>query len=136
MAQALGRLGSRRAFVVHGNDGLDEITIADSTSVWELKDGTVSEYSISPADFGLNAASLHDIRASHADESAGILRNVLDGGAGAARDIVLLNAAAALLAAGKVLSMQTGVEIAADAIDTGSAKNRMDAFVELSNGLA
>ena len=136
MAQVLGRLGSKRALVVHGNDGLDEITIADSTSVWELNDGTVGEYNISPADFGLNAASLDDIQASHADESAEILRDVLDGGAGPARDIVLLNAAAALLAAGKVLSMQTGVEVAADAIDTGSAKRRMESFVELSQRLA
>ena len=136
MAQVLGRLGSKRALVVHGNDGLDEITIAGTSSVWELNDGTVSEYHMSPADFGLNAASLDDIQASHADESARILRDVMDGNAGAARDIVLLNAAAALLAGGKALSMQTGVEIAADAIDTGSAKKRMESFVELSNRLA
>ena len=135
MAQVLGRLGSRRAFVVHGRDGLDEITIADSTSVWELNDGAVSEYDISPDDFGLSAASLGDIQASDAPASASMLRDVLSGKAGAARDIVLLNAAAALLAGGKVLSLQTGVEIAADAIDTGSAKRRMEAFVALSREL-
>ena len=135
MAQVLGRLGSRRAFVVHGRDGLDEITIADSTSVWELNDGAVSEYDISPGDFGLSAASLGDIQASDAPASASMLRDVLSGKAGAARDIVLLNAAAALLAGGKVLSLQTGVEIAADAIDTGSAKRRMEAFVALSREL-
>ena len=135
MAQVLGRLGSRRALVVHGSDGLDEITIADSTRVWELNDGVVSEYDISPADFGLSAASLDDIQASDAEASAGMLRDVLAGKTGAARDVVLLNAAAALLAANMVLSIPTGVEIAADAIDTGSAMRRMEAFVALSQSL-
>ena len=135
MAQVLGRLGSSRALVVHGNDGLDEITVADSTRVWELKDGDVSEYDISPAGFGLSAASLADIQASDAEASASMLRDVLGGKAGAARDIVLLNAAAALLAANMVLSIPTGVEIAADAIDTGSAMRRMQAFVALSQEL-
>ena len=77
MAQVLGRLGSSRALVVHGNDGLDEITVADSTRVWELKDGDVSEYDISPAGFGLSAASLADIQASDAEASASMLRDVL-----------------------------------------------------------
>ena len=135
MAQVLGRLGSSRALVVHGNDGLDEITIADSTRVWELKDGAVSEYDISPAGFGLSAASLADIQASDAEASASMLRDVLAGKAGAARDVVLLNAAAALLAANMVLSISAGVEIAADAIDTGSAMRRMEAFVALSQSL-
>ena len=135
MAQVLGRLGSRRALVVHGNDGLDEISIADSTRVWELKDGAVSEYDISPADFGLSAVSLDDIQASDAEQSASMLRDVLAGKTGAARDVVLLNAAAALLAANKVLSISTGVEIAADAIDTGSAWRSMEAFVALSQEL-
>ena len=135
MAQVLGRLGSSRALVVHGNDGLDEITIADSTRVWELKDGAVSEYDISPAGFGLSAASLADIQASDAEASASMLRDVLAGNTGAARDIVLLNAAAALLAANMVLSISTGVEIAADAIDTGSAMRRMEAFIALSQEL-
>lgn len=135
MAQALSRLGSRRALVVHGNDGLDEITIADSTRIWELNDGSVSEYKITPEELGLSRAPLSEIQASDAEDSARMLRAVLDGKAGAARDIVLLNAAAALLAAGKVLSLQTGVEIAADAIDTGSAKRRMEEFVALSPSL-
>ena len=135
MAQVLGRLGSSRALVVHGNDGLDEITIADSTRVWELKNGDVSEYDISPDDFGLSVASLDDIQASDAEASASMLRDVLSGKTGAARDVVLLNAAAALLAANMVLSIPTGVEIAADAIDTGSAMRRMESFVALSQEL-
>ena len=135
MAQVLGRLGSSRALVVHGNDGLDEITIADSTSVWELNDGAVSEYDISPADFGLGAASLSDIRASDAEESASLLRDVLSGNTGAARDIVLLNAAAALLAADAVNTLQEGVTAAAQSIDSGKANERMQAFVALSQSL-
>ena len=83
MAQVLGRLGSSRALVVHGSDGLDEITIADSTRVWELKEGAVSEYDMSPADFGLSAASLDDIQAPDAEASASTLRDVLSGKAGA-----------------------------------------------------
>ena len=135
MAQVLGRLGSSRALVVHGNDGLDEITIADSTRVWELKDGDVSEYDISPADFGLSAASLADIQASDAEASASMLRDVLAGKTGAARDIVLLNTAAALLAADAVNTLQEGVTAAAQSIDSGKANERMQAFVALSQEL-
>ena len=79
MAQALGRLGSSRALVVHGNDGLDEITIADSTAVWELRDDSVNEYAISPDELGLNRSSLNEIQASDADESAKIVRGILRG---------------------------------------------------------
>ena len=135
MAQALSRLGSRRALVVHGNDGLDEITIADSSRVWELREGDVSEYNILPEGSGVTRASLSEIQAADAEQSANMLRDVLAGRAGAARDVVLLNAAAALLAANLVLSIPTGVEIAADAIDTGSAMRRMEAFIDLSQRL-
>jgi len=135
MAQALSRLGSRRALVVHGDDGLDEITIADSTRVWELMDGDVREYNILPEGSGVTRAPLSEIQASDAEQSASILRDVLAGETGAARDVVLLNAAAALLAANVVLSIPTGVKIAADAIDTGSAMRRMQEFVALSQSL-
>ena len=135
MAQALNRLGSKRALVVHGDDGLDEITIADSSRVWELRDGDVSEYNILPEGSGVTRAPLSEIQASDAKQSASILRDVLAGETGAARDVVLLNSAAALLAANMVLSIPTGVEIAADAIDTGSAMRRMQAFVALSQNL-
>lgn len=135
MAQALSRLGSKRALVVHGDDGLDEITIADSTRVWELKDGNVREYNILPEASGVTRAPLSEIQASNTEQSASMVRDVLGGEAGAARDVVLLNAAAALLAANMVLSIPTGVEIAADAIDTGSAMRRLQAFIELSQSL-
>ncbi len=133
MAAALGRLGSERALVVHGNDGMDEISIADATRVWELRDGAVREYVVAPEDFGLRRARLGDIGAANAEESAGMLRAVLAGEVGAARDIALLNAAAALVAAGRVGSLREGVEAAAAAVDGGEALARMEAFVRVSN---
>ena len=135
MARALSRLGSARALVVHGNDGLDEITIADSTSVWELRDGSVSEYDISPAELGVNRSPLSEVQASNSEASAWLLREVLDGKAGPARDVVLLNAAAALLAGDIVGTLPDGVQAAANSIDSGSAKARMESFVALSQSL-
>ena len=135
MAQALSRLGSRRALVVHGNDGLDEISVAAPTHVWELNDGAVNEYNISPADFDMSTASLDDIQASDAATSANTLRNVLNGKAGAVRDIVLLNAAAALLAGDIVETLQEGVDVAAQSIDSGNATKSMQAFIVLSQSL-
>ncbi len=135
MAQALSRLGSRRALVVHGNDGLDEITIADSTRIWELNDGAVSEYNILPEGSGVTRAPLSEIRVSDAEQSAGMLRDVLVGKAGAARDIVLLNAAAALLAGGLADTLRQGIHAAAESIDSGNARERMEAFVALSQNL-
>ena len=135
MARALSRLGSSRALVVHGNDGLDEITIADSTSVWELRDGSVSEYDISPAELGVNRSPLSEVQASNSEASAWLLREVLDGKAGPARDVVLLNAAAALLAGDIVGTLSDGVQAAANSIDSGSAKARLESFVALSQSL-
>ncbi len=135
MAQALSRLGSRRALVVHGNDGLDEITIADSTRIWDLNDGAVGEYETSPDELGLNRAPLTKIQASDADASAGIIHSILGGEEGAARDVVLLNSAAALLAGGLADTLRKGIDAAAQSIDGGSAKERMEAFVALSQSL-
>ena len=135
MAQALSRLGSRRSLVVHGNDGLDEITIAESTQVWELNEGAVTEYSVSPEDLGFGKSPLSEVQVSDAEGSARLLRDVLNGNAGAARDITLLNAAAALLAGGQVKNLQDGVAAAARSIDEGSAKSRMEAFIALSQSL-
>ncbi len=133
MAAALGRLGSARALVVHGNDGMDEISIADATRVWELRDGAVREYVVAPEDFGLRRARVGDIGAGDAEQSAGMLRGVLAGEVGAARDIALVNAAAALVAAGRVGSLREGVDAAAAAVDGGRALARMEAFVRVSN---
>ena len=135
MAQALGRLGSKRALVVHGNDGLDEITTADSTRIWELHEGSITEYEITPEDLGVGRAPLSEVQASNAEQSAETLRGVLLGKQGPARDIALLNAAAALLAADIVGTLQEGVDEAAKSIDSGRARARMDAFVSLSRRL-
>ncbi len=135
MAQALGTLGSSRALVVHGNDGLDEITIAGTSRVWELNEGAVSEYEISPEEFGLGRASLDSITALDADASAAMIRAVVDGKIGPARDIVVLNAAAALLAGNIVETLGEGVECAATSINDGSAKEHLEAFTALSLSL-
>ena len=135
MAETLGRLGSKRALVVHGNDGLDEITIDGETRVWEFNAGSVSEYTISPDDFGFSRTSASSVKAGCVEESVGVLRSVLAGEAGPARDIVLMNAAAALLAAGAASSLKEGAALAAEAIDSGRAGAVLDALVELSQRL-
>ena len=135
MAQVLGRLGSRRAFVVHGSDGLDEISIAGPTRIWELEEGHVIEYEISPEDAGLSSAPLSEIQASDTEASARILRAVLEGEPGASRDIVVLNASAALLAGEIVDSLEEGVQAAAASVDSGKALRSLEAFVALSQVL-
>ena len=135
MAETLGRLGSTRALVVHGSDGLDEITIGGETSVWEFNAGSVTEYTISPEDFGLGRASPQSVKAGSVDESVALLRGVLAGETGPARDIVLMNAAAALLAANAVSSLAEGAAAAAESIDSGRAGAALDALVELSQKL-
>ena len=135
MARVLGRLGSERALVVHGLDGMDEITLSDETQVWELRDGSVSSYRVSPEDFGLSRSGKSDIAVASVDESAAALRGVLDGAHGPARDIALANAGAALLAAGLADTLVEGVAQAADAMDGGSARRALDCLVELSNSL-
>lgn len=135
MAQALGMLGSRRALVVHGEDGMDEITIAAATRIWQLSDGAVSEYAVTPESLGLRRAPIDAIRATDAAQSAAILRAALDGRPGPARDIVLMNAAAALLAADKAPSLQDGIAAAAQSIDDGSAQQRLNDFIAISKSL-
>ena len=135
MAEVLGRLGSKRALFVHGNDGLDEITLADETRVWELNDGSVSEYAISPENLGISQAATDTIQAGSVEQSTATLRSVLSGEAGPAREIVLINAAASLLAADAVKSLEEGIEAAAQSIDSGKAQVSLDALVELSQKL-
>ena len=135
MARVLGRLGSERALVVHGLDGMDEITLTDETQVWELKDGSVSLYRVSPEDFGLPRSGKSDIAVASVDESAAALRGVLDGAQGPARNIALANAGAALLAADLADTLAEGVAQAADAVDGGAARRALDSLVELSGTL-
>ena len=135
MAEVLRRLGSSHALVVHGADGLDEITLGDETHVWELKDGKVSSYSVSPEDLGLGRVARDDLRVAGVEESTQTLRDVLQGRHGAARDVVLANAAGALVAAGRAATLKEGVPLAAESIDSGAAKDKLDALVELSQRL-
>ncbi len=135
MAEALALSGSERALVVRGSDGMDELTIAGPSTVWDLSDGEVSEYEVTPEDLGLSRSSTDDIRVDSSGESAEIIRDVLGGAMGPARDIVLMNAAAALAAAGASDTVRDGVEHAAESIDSGAAHGRLSALAQLSRTL-
>lgn len=133
-ARVLQRLGSRRVLVVHGEDGLDEITLSGNTTVAELRDGEVREYTLNPQQFGLGIASLQDISVANVEESRAMLLSVLDNKPGAARDIVLLNAGAAIYVAGLSDTLGNGVKKAAEAIAGGAAKEKLQQLVKVSNG--
>ena len=133
LAQVLGELGSRRALVVHGSDGLDEISISGESKITELKDGRVSTYSIRPEDFGFERASLKDIQGGDADQNAGIIRTLLNGESGPRRDIVLLNAAAALLAGSLATDLKEGIQLASRSIDSGAALEKLNRLIEFTN---
>ena len=132
LAQVLQRLGSQHVLVVHARDGLDEISIADTTDVAELKAGEIRRYSIRPEDFGLQRASLDAIRVKDPTESLAMLRGVLSGQRGPARDIVLLNAGAAIHAAGRADSLSAGLNAAEVALDSGEALRRMERLIALT----
>ena len=133
MAQVLGKLGSERAWVVHGSDGLDEITLTGPTRVAELLDGTVRTFEVTPEDAGLPRRSLDELKGGDAELNAEAMRALLDGAPGAFRDFVLLNSAAALVIAGKAKGLRSGVDMAATAIDSGRAKHALSRLVEISN---
>ena len=132
MARALMLLGSTRAWVVHGAGGIDEISNTGHTKVSELRDGAVHTFFIHPAEFGLSKATASDIRGGDAAENAAILRHVFDGRPGAARDIVLLNAGAALFVAGRTASVRDGLARAAEAIDSGAARETLGRMIRSS----
>lgn len=133
LAEALSELGLRRALVVHGRDGLDEITITGPTKIAEVRDGQVHSYEVTPEEFGLQRAPLSEIAGGDAQENAAVIRRVLDGERSACRDVVLLNASAALVAAGQTDTIQAAVPIAAYAIDSGHAKQRLELLMEFTN---
>jgi anthranilate phosphoribosyltransferase len=135
LAKVLNRLGTRRALVVHGLDGLDEITICAETVISELKNGAVSTYRIHPMDCGLPVRELGDIKGSTVKDNAEIVLKVLKGEKGPYREIVLINAGAALMAADIVKSLKDGVKRAADIIDGGLAYKKLQALKDLSNQL-
>jgi anthranilate phosphoribosyltransferase len=133
LAQALLQLGLKRALVVHGWDGLDEITISGPTRVAEVRDGTVKLYEISPEQFGLQRSPLHTLQGGDAQVNAAIIRAILDGERSPKRDVVLLNAAAALVAAGQAESIGAAIPVAAYAIDSGQAKGRLQLLAQFTN---
>jgi len=133
LARVLGELGCTRALVVHGGDGLDELTITGESKITEWKNGEWSTYFIAPEDFGLKRATLSDIRGGDANENSGIILEVLKGTRGARRDIVLLNAAAAFVASSKANDLSEGVQIAARSIDNGNALRKLEQLIEFTN---
>lgn len=135
-ARVLQRLGARRALVVHGRDGLDEITLAGGTLVAELRDDKIEEYEILPGEYGLAMADLGAIRVDSPEQSKAMLMQVLDDQAGTAQDIVLLNAGAALYAADVTGSIADGIGMARAAIASGAARAKLDQYVAVSQRLA
>src|SRR5215469_9096296 len=133
LAEALSQLGVRRALVVHGRDGLDEITITGPSRIAEVRNGQVHVYEVTPEDFGLKRAPLQEIMGGDAAQNAAIIRAVLEGERSPRRDVVLLNAAAALVAAGHADHISEAVPLAAYALDSGHARQRLQLLVEFTN---
>jgi len=132
MTQVLGRLGCRHALVVHGEDGLDEMTLGGPSLVYELKEGDIRSYRVTPEEVGLRPASGQAVKGGSPQENAVAIRAVFGGEPGPLRDIVLLNSAAALVAADKVATLAEGVSLAAQAIDSGAAGEKLDRFIEVT----
>ena len=130
--RALQRLGAEHAVVVYGRDGMDEVSLGAATLVGELKDGQVSEYEIHPEDFGMAMASNRALKVETPEQSRSMLLGVLDNDGGAARDIVILNAGAALYAANVADSMLAGVQLARKAIESGAARQKLDQLIAFS----
>jgi anthranilate phosphoribosyltransferase len=133
LAHVLGALSTERAWVVHGSDGLDEITTSGPTYVASLDGGKVTTFEIKPEDAGLKRATTADLKGGEAAHNAEALRAVLDGKPGAFRDVAILNAAATLVVAGKAKDIKQGAELAAKSVDSGEAKKRLERLVAVSN---
>ena len=131
----LQSLGCNHALVVHGDDGLDEITITGKTRVCELNSGRIESYTINPGDFGLSQASLETLKGGSVNENATLLRRILAGATGPQRDVVLMNAAAVLLVGGKVDALQGGISLAKEVIDSGHALMKLEQLIEFSQRL-
>lgn len=134
VAEVLRNLGTERAWIVHGSDGMDEITTTGPTAVTELKDGVIRSLEIAPEDVGLKRSDPADLKGGTPTENAKALREVLGGAKNAYRDVVLFNAAASLVVAGACEDLKDGVSIAGQSIDNGSAADRLERLVATSNG--
>ena len=133
IAHVLNNLGAEHVWVVHGHDGLDEMTTTGATTVAELKDGTVRVFEVTPADAGLPPAKLSDLKGGDSKTNAAAIRDVLAGHKGPFRDIVLLNTAAALIVAGKATSLTDGVALATHSIESGAARAALAKLIEITN---
>ena len=133
IANVLKELGSRHVMVIHSDDGLDEFSIADKTYVAELKDGVVSTYSVHPEDFGLTLGDLKDIRADNADASLALITEAFSGRNGTAKNIISLNAGAAIYVSGLTTSLQSGIDRANQVLSDGSSQKKLNEYIKVSN---
>lgn len=133
IAQVLRNLGSARAMVVHGLEGLDEISLCGPTKVAELRDGAVKEYTVEPEQYGLQRCRLEELHGGNPEQSALIVKAILDGNKGATRDVVLLNGGAALYVSGRAATIQDGIQLAAESIDSGKARQKLAQLVEMTS---
>jgi len=134
-AQALKTMGKNRAFVVHGHDGLDEISICAPTRISELNDGIIKTYDLSPEQFFNHTANMNDLAGGSPADNAEITSSILNGKKGSKRDIVLLNAGAALVVAGKTADMKEGIHMAEKTIDSGAAANKLQQLIRFTNDM-
>jgi anthranilate phosphoribosyltransferase len=132
MAEVLGRLGAEHAWVVHGS-GMDELTTAGTTTVAEFKDGKVIEFDVEPEEAGVKPATIYQLKGGEPAHNAALMRDLFGGAHGPLRDIVLLNSAAALIVAGRVDNLRAGAEEAAQAIDSGAARQVLERLVAATN---
>lgn len=136
MAQVLMHLGSQHSLVVHGEDGMDEISITAPTHIWELLEGSIVNYVITPEEFGLTRASPDSVRGGSAEQNVSIMQDIFSGALGPKRDIVLMNAAAALVAGDAAKDIPTGLRMAAESIDTGQASTKLLSLSQISQTTA
>lgn len=136
MARVLCELGTERAFVVHGSDGLDEISISGESKISEVRDGEVRTYYITPEDFGIQRAPVDEIMGGDAGQNADIIRDILSDAVSTKKDVVLMNAAAGVVAGGKAENMQEGIQLARESIRSGRAMDCLNKLIELTQQLA
>jgi len=136
MAKVLSNLGVKRAMVVHGDDGLDEISLTSATHGCELKDGKLTDFVLDPREYGLSLCKPEDLTGGDAEENAVIAKEILGGAIGPKRDIVLLNSAACFVIAGKSETFADGIKLAADMIDSGKALEKMQSFIKATHEVA
>jgi anthranilate phosphoribosyltransferase len=133
LAEVLRDLGSRHALVVHGFDGLDEITLTGETQIAELKNGKVNSFSLDPKEFGYSLCSAKDLKGAEPETNAEIMRKILKGSSGPKTDIVVLNAAAAIYVGGKADSIEKGILVATNSIESGAALKKLEELCRVSN---